>query len=79
MLCLECPSPLPCKGPANECVDDSVALKSCVAVLTGVAESMLEGEIAYRKGDFETAFAKLREAVRKHLQIASLINECSGS
>jgi len=65
-----CPPP----SPANECVDDSVALKSCVAVLTGVAESMLEGEIAYRKGDFETAFAKLREAVRKHLQIASLMN-----
>lgn len=30
----------------------------------GVAESMLDGEIAYRKGEFEAAFSKLREAVR---------------
>ena len=29
----------------------------------GVAESMLQGEIAYRKGEFELAFSKLREAV----------------
>ena len=32
---------------------------------TGVAESMLDGEIAYRKGEFDEAFAKLREAVRE--------------
>jgi len=29
-----------------------------------VAEAMLDGEIAYRKGDFEQAFARLRDAVR---------------
>ncbi len=32
--------------------------------ILGVARAMMAGEIAYRKGDFESAFAHLREAVR---------------
>ena len=31
--------------------------------ILGVAEAMIEGEIAYREGKFEDAFARLREAV----------------
>ena len=62
---------LPCKRVDGwQCGIESVRRR----VLTGVAESMLEGEIAYRKGEFEIAFAKLREAVRNHLQIALLLN-----
>ena len=38
----------------------------------GVAETMLDGEIAYRKGDFDAAFAKLREAVRDQLHFVLL-------
>ena len=38
----------------NRCID-----------LLAVAEKMLAGEIAYRKGDFETAFADLRGAVAR--------------
>jgi tetratricopeptide (TPR) repeat protein len=33
--------------------------------ILGVAEAMLAGEIAYRKGDFAAAFDHLREAVRR--------------
>jgi tetratricopeptide (TPR) repeat protein len=33
--------------------------------LLGIATSMLDGELAYRKGDYDTAFAHLREAVRQ--------------
>ena len=32
--------------------------------ILGVAAAMLDGELEYRKGDHETAFARLREAVR---------------
>jgi tetratricopeptide (TPR) repeat protein len=35
------------------------------AAILGVAEEMLAGEIAYRKGDFAAAFAHLEEAVRR--------------
>lgn len=31
--------------------------------LLAIAEAMLDGEIAYRKGDYETAFAHLRRSV----------------
>ena len=31
--------------------------------ILGVAEAMIDGEIAYRRGDFEAAFGHLREAV----------------
>jgi len=31
--------------------------------ILGVAEAMLDGEIAYRKGDYPTAFARLEHAV----------------
>jgi tetratricopeptide (TPR) repeat protein len=34
----------------------------CVSLLA-IAEKMLEGEIAYRRGEHDTAFARLREAV----------------
>lgn len=34
-----------------------------VVDLLGIAEAMLEGELAYRKGEHETAFAHLRRAV----------------
>ncbi|KAJ5883261.1 uncharacterized protein N7473_010147 [Penicillium subrubescens] len=37
---------------------------TCVDIL-GVAEPMLYGEIAYRRGDYDTAFASLRLAVAK--------------
>ncbi len=33
--------------------------------ILGVAEAMLAGEIAYRKGEFDAAFAHLQEAVRR--------------
>ncbi|WWC65411.1 uncharacterized protein I303_108029 [Kwoniella dejecticola CBS 10117] len=38
---------------------------TCKAVLA-VGESMLDGEIEYRKGNFELAFKQLREAVRRY-------------
>jgi len=37
---------------------------TCIDIL-GVAEQMLEGELAYRRGDFETAFDHLRRAVER--------------
>lgn len=37
---------------------------SCNAILS-VADAMLEGEIDYRRGDFDAAFEHLREAVRR--------------
>ena len=33
--------------------------------ILGVAEAMIAGEIAYRRGEFADAFASLREAVRR--------------
>jgi tetratricopeptide (TPR) repeat protein len=33
--------------------------------ILGVAEAMLDGEIEYRRGNFERAFARLEEAVRR--------------
>lgn len=33
--------------------------------ILGVAESMIAGELAYRRGDFDEAFGHLREAVRR--------------
>ncbi len=33
--------------------------------ILGVAEAMIAGEVAYRRGDFENAFQHLREAVRR--------------
>ena len=33
--------------------------------ILGVAEAMIAGEVAYRRGDFETPFEHLREAVRR--------------
>lgn len=33
--------------------------------ILGVAEAMLDGELAYREGDVETAFERLREAARR--------------
>ncbi|MFI5120005.1 MAG: tetratricopeptide repeat protein [Thermoanaerobaculia bacterium] len=38
---------------------------NAAAGVFGVCEPYLEGEIAYRKGDFDTALAKLREAVKR--------------
>lgn len=35
---------------------------SCLDILT-VAEAMLDGELSYRKGDYETAFTQLRKSV----------------
>ncbi|PVH72103.1 hypothetical protein DL98DRAFT_611961 [Cadophora sp. DSE1049] len=36
----------------------------------GVASAMLAGEIEYRKGDFETAFSSLREAIKREDALA---------
>ncbi|KAL4934624.1 uncharacterized protein BDV17DRAFT_297067 [Aspergillus undulatus] len=35
-----------------------------ITVILGVASAMLDGEIEYRRGDYDTAFARLRDAVR---------------
>ncbi|KAK0387665.1 hypothetical protein NLU13_3910 [Sarocladium strictum] len=37
----------------------------CVDIL-GVAEAMLDGELEYRRGNFETAFAHLRESISRY-------------
>lgn len=37
----------------------------CVDIL-GVAEAMLDGELEYRRGNFETAFAHLRELISRY-------------
>ncbi|OLN97359.1 hypothetical protein CCHL11_01050 [Colletotrichum chlorophyti] len=42
----------------------SVFNNTCQEILA-IAEAMLDGELAYRKGDYETAFAHLRKAVEK--------------
>ncbi|MDF1728665.1 MAG: hypothetical protein P1U53_13040 [Sulfitobacter sp.] len=46
-------------------VPDSRLLHNCTVLdLLEIATAMLEGELAYRKADYDTAFAHLREAVR---------------
>ena len=50
---------------ARDRVPDSRLLHNCRVVdLLQIATAMLEGELAYRKGDHDTAFARLRDAVR---------------
>jgi hypothetical protein len=48
------PVPQSRKVYANRCVD-----------ILGVAEAMLDGELNYRKGDYDLAFEQLREAIRR--------------
>ena len=49
---------------AREAVPESRLLfQNEVAAILGVADLVLDGEIAYREGDLEHAFAQLREAV----------------
>ncbi len=45
--------------------DTSFVFQNPSADILKVAEAMLAGEIAYRKGEFDAAFAHLREAVRR--------------
>jgi tetratricopeptide (TPR) repeat protein len=45
--------------------DTSYLFQNSSQSILGVAEAMLDGEIAYRRGDFEAAFEHLREAVRR--------------
>ena len=45
--------------------DTSFLFQNASQHLLGVAEAMIAGEIAYRKGKFEVAFEHLREAVRR--------------
>jgi tetratricopeptide (TPR) repeat protein len=56
VLFLECVSRIP--------ADRKVFNNTAKSILS-VAESMLEGELAYHKGQYETAFAHLREAVSR--------------
>jgi len=44
--------------------DTSFLFQNASRNILGVAEEMIEGEIAYRRGDFDQAFEHLREAVR---------------
>ncbi|MET4385419.1 tetratricopeptide (TPR) repeat protein [Bradyrhizobium sp. F1.4.3] len=53
-LFLECVSRIP---------PDRKVFNNTAKSILSVAESMLEGELAYHKGQYETAFAHLREAV----------------
>ena len=49
---------------ARDAVPESRLLHNCtVQQLLEVATAMLDGELAYRKGDYDTAFARLRDAV----------------
>lgn len=41
-----------------------IHVNTCLDIL-GVAEAMLDGEVEYRKGNFDAAFAHLREAVAR--------------
>ena len=51
---------------AKERVPDSRRVHNNTVVdLLGVAEAMLEGELEYRRGNFDEAFAHLREAVHR--------------
>jgi tetratricopeptide (TPR) repeat protein len=45
--------------------EDRKVFNNTAKNILSVAESMLEGELAYHKGQYETAFAYLREAVSK--------------
>ena len=45
-------------------------LNNPVAAMLGVAEAMLAGELAYHKGEYEEAFAALREAVQRDEDLA---------
>ncbi|MEM9781391.1 MAG: hypothetical protein AAF899_02840 [Pseudomonadota bacterium] len=45
--------------------DSRLVHNNTVTDLLQVAEAMLEGELEYRKGNYDTAFAHLREAVRR--------------
>ncbi len=45
--------------------ETSILFKNTSRDILGVAEAMMAGEIDYRKGEYETAFLHLREAVRR--------------
>lgn len=45
--------------------ETSILFNNTSLQILSVAEAMLEGEIAYREGNFEEAFEQLREAVRR--------------
>jgi len=51
---------------ARETVPDTryIHVNTCLDIL-GVAEAMLDGELEYRKGNYDAAFAHLREAVAR--------------
>ncbi|MGI9455202.1 MAG: tetratricopeptide repeat protein [Aeoliella sp.] len=49
----------------DEVPETSFLFQNASLHILGVAEAMVDGEIAYRKGDFELAFDHLREAVRR--------------
>ena len=44
--------------------EDCILFNNTCLDILGVAEKMIAGEVAYRKGNYEEAFAHLREAVR---------------
>jgi tetratricopeptide (TPR) repeat protein len=45
--------------------DTSFLFQNASRNILGVAEAMIEGEIAYRRGEFDQAFKHLREAIRR--------------
>ena len=45
--------------------DTSFLFQNASRNILGVAEAMIEGEIAYRRGEFDQAFEHLREAIRR--------------
>ncbi|QDV24788.1 hypothetical protein [Aureliella helgolandensis] len=49
----------------NRVPETSVLFNNTSREILGVAESMLAGEIAYRRGEHDEAFAKLRESVER--------------
>ena len=49
----------------NNIPEDAVFLSNPVRAMLAVGEAMLEGELAYRRREYDTAFAALREAVAR--------------